>query len=228
MTIYILDNDPKLCAQYLDDKSLDKMIRDIAQVLCNIHHILINEDWGRQLYEDTSFSRLEAHNDVPLKENKICLWAEWARKCEANYLYLLRLGQLLCYEFSKRFNFLASYPQKIHESEKIIDWASDNVPDLPNNQNYFNAGADIYLVNGVTTPFPLVMPKKYADNLTSKDLEKLRYTFKLQDDFVCCYRNYYRAKLIKKVYWCMPRTDQALRDHGIKWTIRTKPEWVKL
>ncbi len=33
MTIYILDQDRIKCAEYLDDKSLDRMIRDIAQAL---------------------------------------------------------------------------------------------------------------------------------------------------------------------------------------------------
>lgn len=33
MTIYILSNDTTECANALDDKSLDSMIKDIAQVL---------------------------------------------------------------------------------------------------------------------------------------------------------------------------------------------------
>ena len=50
--IYILDEDPKKCAEYLDDRSLDKMINDISRVLAHIHYILLcNSSIGRKHYE---------------------------------------------------------------------------------------------------------------------------------------------------------------------------------
>jgi hypothetical protein len=114
--IAILDNDPKKCAEMLDDKSLDRMIKDIAQVLCNAHYFLSEGDYKKNY---TAPLPLSAPN------NKfIWIWSQWARECVANYKYLTELGIECNYEYQERFN-------KLHNSNLVIHWAYDNVPDLP-------------------------------------------------------------------------------------------------
>ncbi len=90
--IYILDNDPKLCAQYLDDKSLNTMIKDITQVLCNVH-------WD-ELLSDQGLGNLSSliqygNTRIPIPSKHsyyLTKWAQWAGECRANYLYLVELG----------------------------------------------------------------------------------------------------------------------------------------
>ncbi len=46
MTIFILDHDPKKIAEMLDDKSLTKMIKDVAQVLCDAHEEVLQKQYN--------------------------------------------------------------------------------------------------------------------------------------------------------------------------------------
>lgn len=141
--IYILDNDPKLTAQYLDDKSFDEMIKDIAQVLCGVHYFL-----GKRIEE----MPMSPHNNQSLIK-----WGDWARECKANYLYLVELGLECINEKATRFGITnpgfgnlvlndgirADY--KLTRYDKAILWARENVPDLsarcfPCGDTYFEPG----------------------------------------------------------------------------------------
>lgn len=78
MTIYILSEDPKETAQFLDDKSLDKMIRDISQVLCNVHYYI----GSLKLKPGTiSLKNIKDEFNIPLNHKFIQrrLWVIWAR-----------------------------------------------------------------------------------------------------------------------------------------------------
>lgn len=108
MNIFVLDTDPKKCAQYHNDKHVIKMILETAQLLCNVHHMTGNDDVPYRL----------THKNHPC--------SIWVRQSISNYNWLVKLGLELCYEYTKRYG-------KIHKSQKVIEWCAMNTPNLPNN-----------------------------------------------------------------------------------------------
>ena len=109
MNIFILDEDPKTCAQMHCDKHCVKMILETAQLLCGVHHII------------------ESSVEIPYKlshKNHPC--SIWARECIENYVWLCDLGVELCKEYTHRYN-------KRHKSQDIIEWCIVNTPNLLEN-----------------------------------------------------------------------------------------------
>lgn len=94
MNIFILDEDPKVAAQYHCDKHVIKMILETAQLLstcCRYYGI----DYG---YKSTHL-------------NHPC--SIWLRQGFQNVLWTYKLGLFLLQEYTKRYN-------KIHKSSEII------------------------------------------------------------------------------------------------------------
>lgn len=189
--IYILDNDPKLCAEMLDDRSLDSMIKDIAHVLNGVHYCLRDRDW-----------KLIKASSKP--------WIYWAIECRANYLYLAKLG-IACIDerydrlgiFEERESGEGPYTHCIEykklKQEATIEWAVANVPNLPDIlwQGDLVAGHGIYRE---LQSLPLVVPKKYIlhdHDEECYDWTVLRNTLGEADTVVASYRNYYRVKLFQ-------------------------------
>jgi hypothetical protein len=182
MTIYILDNDPVKCALALDDKSLDKMIRSIAQVLCNVHWLIDSDE--------TEYNR-----EYPYTKNVSwpiewasfadcdCKWTHWIAECVANYNYLVTLGISCDWELAHRNNFKLS--KKYHD---IFEWARDNTPSLS------ECACKKYgkMCECKVIP-PIVMPKKYI---------KYAYNDDINETCISSYRNYYQSKLTKKLNKC--------------------------
>lgn len=220
MTIYILDNEFVQCAQHLDDMSLDKMIKSIAQILCNVHYDYLDNN------QDTSIPwqiRINDADKIPLDylDRKIYdQWSQWARGCKANYLYLVKLGWELCMEYNYRFanpkgvcgQTVGLY---IHSMQEVIEWVRDNVPDLPDYQ-YFT-----YVNFFSVTELPLVMPKKY---IWDKEYDSPVGTA------MQSYRDYYQAKL-KQNLKCKRQIceNYCVDPHSSPlWTNRQKPDWLEI
>jgi hypothetical protein len=221
MTIYILDNDPKKIPEMLDDKSLERMIKDIAQVLCNVH-------WKQGFKGCAS---------IPLmpKIDKIdsCKWTQWARECKANYLYLSNLGEEIMTEIYYRRNNSFNKPQM--RWLKVIRWASDNVPDL-----YIRLESGVLVTPelndmcykervGYMSGFPLVIPKRHIAD--QHDL--IKYTS--LNGYIISYRNYYQAKIEKRMKsglnQCESNSAQWTSYDESKlpaWTNREKPVWLNI
>jgi hypothetical protein len=110
MNIFILDFDPKKCAQYHNNKHVVKMILETAQLLCGVHWMT-----GR---------------DAPYKlshKNHPC--SIWVRSSLENYLWLCELGLELCEEYTLRY-------KKTHKCKQVIEWClinKPNIPDIPFN-----------------------------------------------------------------------------------------------
>lgn len=105
MNIFVLDNDPKICAEYHCDKHVVKMILETAQLLCGAHHM--------------------TGSDAPYKlshKNHPC--SIWVRQNKSNYKWLVELGLQLGAEYTRRYG-------KIHKSEEVIRWCARNIPNLP-------------------------------------------------------------------------------------------------
>ena len=45
MNIFVLDDNPKLCAMVHCDKHVVKMILETAQMICTKHHLVIGHDY---------------------------------------------------------------------------------------------------------------------------------------------------------------------------------------
>lgn len=122
MNIFILDNDLKKNAEYYVDKHVSKMTLETAQLLCTAHHVV-----GSSI-------------DVPYRKSHVnhpC--AKWVRESLSNYKLLVSIGKEIHNEFQFRY-------QKIHKSGLVIDWAGENLLDIP----------DIGL-----TPYAQAMPDQY-------------------------------------------------------------------
>jgi hypothetical protein len=247
--IYILDNDPGKCAQSLDDKSLSKMIEDIAQVLCNVHR----EGNLHKVYD-----KFLETIPLPYKYNNkiINQWSQWGGECVANYRYLVALslacieedlvrsvkmasGDGVIYEWEKSF---IQVPDKVpthtyHKLTKVIWWCRDNVPTLKLESLPNPCYPNLYYQQH--TPFPLVMPRKFIqytadENYTHRGRE-------LETDIQQSYRNYYNHKLQDSIKRktskpCMKHDCCIYAQKGycirqnIKpiWTRRGKPEWLDI
>lgn len=107
MNIFVLDTNPKKCAEYHNDKHVVKMILETAQLLCGVHWVL----GGEAPYK-------LSHKNHPC--------AIWARECIENYIWLCDLGLELSAEYTHRYG-------KRHKSEDIIEWCLMNQPDLRDN-----------------------------------------------------------------------------------------------
>ena len=92
MNIFYLDKDPKLCAQYHNDKHCVKMILEYAQLMCTAHReldiISKNSLMDNSLYKST-------HKNHPS--------AKWVRESAYNYYWLYQLWGNLCNEYTYRY-----------------------------------------------------------------------------------------------------------------------------
>ena len=120
MNIFLLDTDPTICAQMHCDKHVVKMVLETAQLLCSAY------EPGTAPYKRTHY-------------NHPC--AVWSRSSLCNYKYLIALGMALCGEYTHRYG-------KVHKSQQVIEWCSDNLPDVP---------------TGDLTEMPQCMPDEFKD-----------------------------------------------------------------
>ena len=107
MNVFFLDNNPKQCAIYHNNKHCIKQLLESSQLLCGVHHVV-----GTQ-------------TDIPYRlshKNHPC--AIWARESLSNYLYLCELGLELCNEYTYRYG-------KRHKSLEVIMWCISNRPNIP-------------------------------------------------------------------------------------------------
>jgi hypothetical protein len=202
MTIFILDNDLRKSVEYLDDKSLNKQIKTIAQILCDGH-------W--EVY----------HSCELIGKN---LWREWAKQCKANYLWLIEYA----YESGRELFYRHEGKTKIHDKcYPVLEWARENVPDLPAyTKEQDNISRSLYPCNKAykfnygVSEYPLVMPNKYQ-SLANYNPENFNPSDHI-DNIVYAYRSYYKAKYDKAML-------KYLRENGmlVTWTRREKPEWLK-
>ena len=105
MNIFRLDDDPKLAAQYHNDKHCVKMCLEYAQLLCTARH---------ESGDDTARYR-PTHKNHPS--------AVWVRESLQNYIWLCHLGIELCKEYTERYD-------RRHKCQDVIEDCLDNAPPL--------------------------------------------------------------------------------------------------
>lgn len=210
MTIYILSENPQETAQFLDDKSLDKMIHDITLVLKG------------------------CHNNKFVISSGLNQWTEWGRECRANYLYLVELAELCSRELNYRFLGLT---QTRIKQEKILILARDNVPSLKSCTNKEKlctpeCRRSSCLWDREHTSIPLILPKKYYAKWL---VDNCYNTEQYDNGMIQSYRNYYQAKIEQRYNKrpCLgtPHIFATVCIHCIWdswWTNRQKPEFIKI
>lgn len=180
--IYYLHEDAAECANMLDDKTLDKQIDVIVLTLDKIHHPHVNID------------------------KKIQQYSVWASECLANYKKLVDMGLACCDEYKFRFSQGITQEQplvKEHKLQPVIEFARDNVPDLPIHHFDIGTPAEVAInipftrdeiKNGKATPYPLCVPEKYYILDIEPRFREETIT-KCEINIIASYRNYYRAQI---------------------------------
>lgn len=95
MNIFVLDENPRLCAQQHIDKHVVKMPLETAQMLCTA----ISVCGGESVYK-------VAHKNHPC--------SIWARETRSNFVWLVELGWELCLEYQFRYG-------KTHKCLSVIN-----------------------------------------------------------------------------------------------------------
>lgn len=97
MNIFVLSNEPDVCAQMHCDKHVVKMVLETAQLLSTAHHI--HGTWTPDMYKPT-------HMHHPC--------TKWVCESDANYWWASHLFMELCNEYTHRYG-------KVHKSEGLLD-----------------------------------------------------------------------------------------------------------
>lgn len=132
MNIFVLDVNPRKCAEYHNNKHCIKQLLETAQLLCGVHWMCGGT------YE------------IPYKlshKNHPC--SMWARECMENYKWLCDLGIELCEEYTYRYG-------KRHKSQDVVEWCISNPPKIRNNGNitrFAQAMPDEYKVKDVVESY---------------------------------------------------------------------------
>jgi hypothetical protein len=143
MNIFVLAQDPKLCAQMHCDKHVVKMILETAQLLSTAHRVLdgeemivkttglnkrIKKEWHLSDDRDTALYKA-THINHPS--------AVWARENSTNYSWLYSLFIELNNEYTYRYG-------KIHKCMSMREFLRKSPNHIPH--------------TGSKTPYPLTMP----------------------------------------------------------------------
>lgn len=105
MNIFVVDPDPVVCARYLDDKRVVKMVLETCQMLSTA----VTERGGGGWYK-------------PTHKNHPC--SIWVREGVQNYAWSLDLFESLCHEYSRRYN-------KVHKCMDYLHIARDSLFYMP-------------------------------------------------------------------------------------------------
>jgi hypothetical protein len=150
MNIFYLDSDPKLCAQYHNNRHVVKMILESAQLLCTA----LNVSAGEQV---TPYKTTHVNHPCSI----------WARESFANWYYVYCLMFHLESEWNLRYNH-----KKKHKSANelllhtcMVSGKPESIVDV----------AKKYLSNRPFSPPALAMPDEYK---TSDPVESYRRYYK--------------------------------------------------
>lgn len=116
MNIFYLHNDPKVCAEFHNDRHLVKMVLETCQLLSTAHRILDGTQIEAKSKTGRNVKRWKLNNEL----DEILYSAThvshpsavWARQSAANYDWLVHLLIELCAEYTYRYG-------KVHKCQEI-------------------------------------------------------------------------------------------------------------
>lgn len=132
MNIFVLDDTPEKSARCQIDKHVVKMPLESAQMLCSALH--------RHGIDDAPYKA--THQNHPC--------TVWAGDNVSNFLWLVRHGLALCFEYSSRY-------EKTHKCQPIIGWCAAQSYKLP---------------DGSLTDHALAMPDAYKSHSAIESYRK--------------------------------------------------------
>ena len=139
MNIFYLSEDPKEAAKQMPDKHIVKMILESSQMLANAYYVandiytLKNLSYNKQVIIDKIFK--DFPKEKPYRISFIhhpC--SKWILESLSNWKWLLEHSLELCRQYTLRYC-------KFHQSEVVLRWFSENIPNLPDIGNTIPAQA---------------------------------------------------------------------------------------
>ena len=134
MNIFVLDYNPKICAQYHCDKHVVKMILESVQMICTTHNL-----YGL----DTPYKTTHANHPCSL----------WVRKSKHNYMWLCDLIEELHEEWKYRFDHICDLDGESDEHKSYVVFKNLD------HKKIINMLPDIDL-----QPFAQAMPEELISN----------------------------------------------------------------
>lgn len=122
MNIFVTDKDPRVCAEWLDDKRVNKMILESAQMLSTAimwhkhNDLMTNLTPAKRNFRDAIVKKLGIYKPFGVNHEV----NKWARKNRSNYFWLLRHFLQLCNEYEYRFEKLHSCRKKLNKFLKYM------------------------------------------------------------------------------------------------------------
>lgn len=149
MNIFVTDNCPKKCAEFLDDSRLRKMTLETAQLLSSA--LRLYGYAGSDVYKIT-------HKNHPS--------SKWTRATRGNYQWLLAHFKALCEEYTRRTG-------KTHASSKLLPVFEANAHLIPagermpfsNNARNLTKGVDFTHVEDVTIAYQLYLSSRWETDV---------------------------------------------------------------
>lgn len=128
MNIFYLDHDVRKCAEMHNDKHVVKMILEYAQLLSTAHRVLdgiVESGLSKTGRKKTIYRLPDGRDNILYGATHVNHpSAVWVRDSAFNYLWLHRLLQALCKEYTYRYG-------KVHKVER--DGLMEALTKLPNN-----------------------------------------------------------------------------------------------
>ena len=138
MQVFATYSDPIKCAKFLDNKRLNKMILESAQLLSSALHL--NGVTGP--YKMT-------HIRHPL--------TSWVSKSRDNFKWLLRHIEALSNEYTHRF-------KKVHKTSLLIGVFRDNLNCIPQGKLFFINCTDFKYIDNVHLAYRICLRHKWKND----------------------------------------------------------------
>ena len=148
MNIFVTDNCPKKCAEFLDDKRVNKMCLESCQLLSTA--LRVNGYLQNDIYKISYVNHPSS---------------KWCRATQGNYKWLLEHFRALCDEYNRRTG-------KIHASSKLLPIFEANVSLIPdgerlpfsNNARNLTKGVDFTHESNVTLAYQLYLSQRWESD----------------------------------------------------------------
>ena len=148
MNIFVTDICPKKCAEFLDDKRVNKMCLESCQLLSTA--LRVNGYLENDIYKISYVNHPSSR---------------WTRATQGNYKWLLEHFKALCNEYNRRTG-------KVHASSKLLPIFEANVELIPageqmpfsNNARNLTKGVDFTHESDVTLAYQLYLSSRWESD----------------------------------------------------------------
>ena len=173
MNIFILDEDPQLAASYHCDKHVCKMILESGQMLCTAHWVSWLTDFGKKRSDFRLVRDMQNFLFEHVPEQKQPPWklTHLNHPCS---VWTRETKENYVWHHGLMGFLLDEYSERYnrtHKSEKVWSWLLENTP--------------VAFSDSGLKPFPICMKEEY----------------KVSNDPVECYREYYIKDKVRFAKW---------------------------